>query len=78
MLTTIQKETLVGDQTPVATEDTENEDDLFADTDIMGLNLDEALVTAGLTSSCSRKRRAASEIEKVTALLKKQRKNSKG
>ncbi|XP_063680113.1 DNA methyltransferase 1-associated protein 1-like [Bolinopsis microptera] len=73
-----RKETLVGDQTPAATEDTENEDDLFADTDIMGLNLDEALVTAGLTSSCSRKRRAASEIEKVTALLKKQRKNSKG
>ena len=60
------------------TDEAENEEDLFADTDIMGLNLDEALVTAGLTSSCSRKRRAASEIEKVTALLKKQRKSSKG
>ncbi|KAL5259325.1 hypothetical protein ACHWQZ_G009685 [Mnemiopsis leidyi] len=72
-----RKETL-GDQAAAGTDEAENDDDMFADTDIMGLNLDEALVTAGLTSSCSRKRRAASEIEKVTALLKKQRKNSKG
>lgn len=67
-----RKETLLGEvPTP------ETEEDLFVDTDISGLNLDEALVTAGLTSSCSRKRRAAaSEVGKVTALLKKQRKNS--
>ena len=47
------------------------------DTDLAGMNLDEALLTAGLTNSCSRKRRAAAEIDKVTALLKKPRKNSK-
>ena len=49
-----------------------------SDTIIAGFNLDEALLNAGLTTSCNRKRKAALEIEKMTSLLKKARKNSKG
>ena len=51
------------------------EDSPIPDTEIAGLNLDEALDAAGLTSSCIGKRRAATDVEKYTALLKKPRKN---
>jgi len=65
------KEAILGTQPSAEPEDT-------PDTDISGLNLDEAMNTAGLTSSCNRKRRAALELEKVTSLIKKSRKSSKG
>ena len=67
-----QKEMLGGETEEGGIED----EPPMPDTEIAGLNLDEALDAAGLTSSCIGKRRAATDMEKYTALLKKPRKIS--